>query len=179
VFGKAGRAETATDPAPLEMFETTIQFKRRDQWRAGLTQDQLVEELDRIVGRARALERLGAAHQEPDRHARHRDQEPVGIKVSRDQPRANRRRNGANRARRRALPGVTSAFAERLTGGRYIDVDVNRDAAARFGLNVADVQSVVAGPRSAARTSARPSRVSRASRSTCAIRARFAIRSTT
>src|SRR5207237_1965085 len=49
VYGKAGRAETATDPAPLEMFETTIQFKPRDQWRAGMTQDKLVDELDRIV----------------------------------------------------------------------------------------------------------------------------------
>ena len=49
VFGKAGRAETATDPAPLEMFETTIQFKPRDQWRAGMTPDKLIEELDRIV----------------------------------------------------------------------------------------------------------------------------------
>ena len=76
MFGKAGRAETATDPAPLEMFETTIQFKPKREWRPGMTPDKLIEELDRIVQRARAVEHLGAADPQPHRHARHRHQEP-------------------------------------------------------------------------------------------------------
>jgi Cu(I)/Ag(I) efflux system membrane protein CusA/SilA len=76
VFGKAGRAETATDPAPLEMFETTIQFKPRDQWRPGMTPEKLVEELDRTVKRARPVQCLGAADPQPHRHAGDRHQEP-------------------------------------------------------------------------------------------------------
>jgi len=143
VFGKAGRAETATDPAPLEMFETTIQFKSRDQWRPGLTPEALIEELDRIV----AVPGLSNVWVPPIRNRIDMlatgVKSPVGIKVA-----------GTNLAQIEAVTaqiaqavgnvlGVTSAFAERLTGGRYIDVDVNRDAAARFGLNVADVQSVV------------------------------------
>jgi hypothetical protein len=76
VFGKAGRAETATDPAPLEMFETTIQFKPRDQWRPGMTPEKLVDELDRTVKRARPRQCLGAADPQPHRHARDRHQEP-------------------------------------------------------------------------------------------------------
>jgi len=144
VFGKAGRAETATDPAPLEMFETTIQFKPRDQWRAGLTQDQLVEELDRIVD----VPGLSNVWVPPIRNRIDMlatgIKSPVGIKVAGT---SLAQIEGVTAQIERAVarvPGVTSAFAERLTGGRYIDVDVNRDAAARFGLNVADVQSVVA-----------------------------------
>ena len=76
VFGKAGRAETATDPAPLEMFETTIQFKPRDQWRPGMTPDKLVEELDRSGQGAGPGQHLGAADPQPHRHAGHRHQEP-------------------------------------------------------------------------------------------------------
>ena len=75
VFGKVGRAETATDPAPMEMIETTIQFKPRSQWRPGMTTEKLVEELDRSVQRAGAVERLGAADPQPDRHAGDRHQE--------------------------------------------------------------------------------------------------------
>ena len=76
MFGKAGRAETATDPAPLEMFETTIQFKPREQWRAGMTPDKLVEELDRVVQVPGLVQHLGAADPQPHRHAGHRHQEP-------------------------------------------------------------------------------------------------------
>ena len=75
VYGKAGRAETATDPAPMEMFETTIQFKPKDQWRPGMTQDKLVDELDRIV-KVPGVPTSGAADPQPDRHAGHRHQEP-------------------------------------------------------------------------------------------------------
>ena len=90
VFGKAGRAETATDPAPLEMFETTIQFKPRDQWRPGMTPDKLVEELDRIVKVPGPVQHLGAADPQSHRHAGHRHQEP------------GRREGGRNRAWRRS-----------------------------------------------------------------------------
>jgi Cu(I)/Ag(I) efflux system membrane protein CusA/SilA len=144
VFGKAGRAETATDPAPLEMFETVIRFKPRDQWRAGLTQDGLIAELDRTV----QVPGLSNVWVPPIRNRIDMlatgIKSPVGIKVAGDDLR--QIEDLATRIERAvaSVPGVTSAFAERLTGGRYVDVQVDRDAAARFGLNVADVHSVVA-----------------------------------
>jgi Cu(I)/Ag(I) efflux system membrane protein CusA/SilA len=143
VFGKAGRAETATDPAPLEMFETTIQFKPRDQWRPGLTTDALIEELDRLV----TVPGLSNVWVPPIRNRIDMlatgIKSPVGVKVSgASLDDIDRTTTEIERAVSR-VPGVTSAFAERLTGGRYIDVDIDRDAAARFGLNIADVQSVV------------------------------------
>ena len=143
VFGKIGRAETATDPAPLEMVETTIQFKPLEQWRPGMTKEKLIEELDRTV----RLPGLANLWIPPIRNRIDMlatgIKSPVGIKVA-----------GANLAEIDRLaaeiervvknvPGVTSALAERLTGGRYIDIDINRLAAARYGMNVADVQSVV------------------------------------
>jgi Cu(I)/Ag(I) efflux system membrane protein CusA/SilA len=143
VYGKAGRAETATDPAPLEMFETTIQFKPREQWRPGLTPDALVAELDRIV----QVPGLANVWVPPIRNRIDMlatgIKSPVGIKVAGSSLEQIDRTTAAIAEAVRAVPGVSSAFAERLTGGRYIDVDIDRDAAARFGLNVADVQSVV------------------------------------
>ncbi|BBE33056.1 efflux RND transporter permease subunit [Sphingosinicella microcystinivorans] len=145
VFGKAGRADTATDPAPLEMFETTIRFKPRDQWRGGMTPEKLVAELDarvKVPGLANFW--IPPIRNRIDMLATG-IKSPVGIKVA-----------GSNvaeidrTAKRiedivRKVPGVASALAERLTGGRYIDVDIDRAAAARYGLNVADVQSIVGG----------------------------------
>ena len=143
VFGKAGRADTATDPAPLEMFETTIRFKPKDQWRAGMTQEKLIDELDHAV----KVPGLANFWIPPIRNRIDMlstgIKSPIGIKVA-----------GSNLAEidatarqieevAKTVPGVSSALAERLTGGRYIDVVVNRAAAARFGMNVADVQSVV------------------------------------
>ena len=143
VFGKIGRAETATDPAPLEMVETTIQFKPREQWRAGMTPEKLVEELDRTV----KLPGLANLWIPPIRNRIDMlatgIKSPVGVKVS-----------GANLAEIdriasdvervvKNVTGVTSALAERLTGGRYIDVNIDRLAAARYGMNLSDVQSVV------------------------------------
>ena len=143
VFGKAGRAETATDPAPLEMFETTIQFRPRDQWRPGMTPDKLVEELDRIV----KVPGLSNIWVPPIRNRIDMlatgIKSPVGVKVA-----------GASLAEIdriaaqielivKRVPGVSSALAERLSGGRYVDVKVDRDAAARYGMNIADVQSIV------------------------------------
>ena len=143
VFGKAGRADTATDPAPMEMFETTIRFKPRAEWRAGMTPDKLVEALDAAV----TVPGLSNIWVPPIRNRIDMlatgIKSPVGIKVA-----------GADLATIdklairiesavRSVPGVSSALAERLTGGRYIDVDVDRAAAARFGLSIADVQAVV------------------------------------
>ncbi|CAL61719.2 Cation efflux system protein CusA [Herminiimonas arsenicoxydans] len=143
VFGKAGRAESATDPAPLEMFETTIQFKPKDQWRAGMTSAKLIEELDRIV----KVPGLSNVWVPPIRNRIDMlstgIKTPVGVKVS-----------GADlgqidkiatqiEAVVKKVPGVTSALAERVSGGRYIDVDIDRAKAARYGLAVTDVQSVI------------------------------------
>ena len=144
VFGKAGRAETATDPAPLEMFETTIQFKPRDQWRAGMTTDELVAELDRVV-RVPGLSNIWVP---PIRNRIDMlatgIKSPVGVKVAGTDLQQIDRIAAAIEKVVKRVPGVSSALAERLAGGRYIDVDISRGAAARHGLNIADVQSVVA-----------------------------------
>ena len=143
VFGKAGRADTATDPAPLEMFETTIQFKPRDQWRAGMTPDKLVEELDRVV----KVPGLSNVWVPPIRNRIDMlatgIKSPVGIKVAGADLAIIDKLTMQIEVAMRSVPGVSSALAERLTGGRYIDVDVDRLAAARYGLSVADVQAVV------------------------------------
>ena len=144
VHGKAGRAETATDPAPMEMFETTIQFKPKSEWRAGMTPDKLIEELDRIV----KVPGLSNIWVPPIRNRIDMlatgIKSPVGVKVSGTDLAEIDRITGEIEKALKNVPGVSSALAERLTGGRYVDININRDAAARFGLNIADVQSVVA-----------------------------------
>ncbi|MEP6658247.1 MAG: CusA/CzcA family heavy metal efflux RND transporter, partial [Betaproteobacteria bacterium] len=143
VFAKAGRAETATDPAPLEMFETTIQFKPQDQWRPGMTPEKLVEELDRTV----KVPGLANIWVPPIRNRIDMlatgIKSPVGVKVAGMDLQEIDRITAEIERVVKAVPGVTSAFAERLTGGRYIDVKIDRNAAGRYGLNIADVQSVV------------------------------------
>ena len=143
VFGKAGRAESATDPAPIEMFETTIQFKPRSEWRAGMTPDRIVEELDRIV----QVPGLANIWVPPIRNRidilATGIKSPVGIKVSGASLAEIDRVAGEIERVVKKVPGVSSALAERLTGGRYIDVDIDRDRAARYGLNIADVQSII------------------------------------
>ena len=143
VFGKVGRAETATDPAPLEMFETTIQFKPRNQWRAGVTPDKLVQELDRVVN----VPGLTNIWVPPIRNRIDMlatgIKSPVGVKVSGTDLQIIDRVARQVESAVRPVPGVTSAFAERLTGGRYIDVNIDRDRASRYGLNISDVQSIV------------------------------------
>ena len=144
VYGKAGRAVTATDPAPLVMFETTIQFHPREEWRAGMTPDKLVEELDRTV-RVPGLTNIWIP---PIRNRIDMlatgIKSPVGVKVLGPDLEVINRLTGEIEQAVKDVPGVTSAFAERLTGGRYIDVDIRREQAARYGLNIADVQAVVA-----------------------------------
>jgi Cu(I)/Ag(I) efflux system membrane protein CusA/SilA len=143
VFGKAGRAESATDPAPMEMFETTIQFKPKDQWRAGMTPEKLVEELDRVV-KVPGLSNVFVA---PIRNRIDMlstgIKTPVGVKVSGAELAQIDQIASQIEAAVKNVPGVTSALAERLSGGRYIDVNIDRGRAARYGLSVADVQSVV------------------------------------
>jgi copper/silver efflux system protein len=143
VFGKAGRAETATDPAPLEMFETTIQFKPRSQWRPGMTPEKLVEELDRTV----KVPGLANVWVPPIRNRIDMlatgIKSPIGVKVSgQDLAQIDRIAHDIE-AVAKTVPGVSSALAERLTGGRYVDVTIDRAAAARYGLNIADVQDVI------------------------------------
>ncbi|PKO73655.1 MAG: CusA/CzcA family heavy metal efflux RND transporter, partial [Betaproteobacteria bacterium HGW-Betaproteobacteria-17] len=143
-YGKAGRADTATDPAPLVMFETIIQFKPREQWRPGMTPEKLVDELDRAV----QVPGLSNIWVPPIRNRIDMlatgIKSPIGVKIASanlaDIDRV------AQQVERIAstVPGVSSALAERLTGGRYVDIVIDRAAAARYGLNVADVQSVAA-----------------------------------
>ena len=143
VFGKAGRAETATDPAPLEMFETTIQFKPRSLWRPGMTPEKLVEELDRTV----KVPGLANVWVPPIRNRIDMlatgVKSPIGVKVSgQDLAQIDRIAHDIEVVAK-TVPGVSSALAERLTGGRYVDVTIDRAVAARYGLNIADVQEVI------------------------------------
>jgi len=143
VYGKAGRAETATDPAPLEMFETTIQFKPKDEWREGMTADKLVEELDQIV-RVPGLTNIWVP---PIRNRIDMlatgIKSPVGVKVTGPDLNTINQISVKVEKAEKNIEGVSSAFAERLTGGRYIDVDINRDKAARYGMNISDIQSII------------------------------------
>ncbi len=143
VFGKAGRAETATDPAPFEMLETTIKIRPRDEWRPGMTPERLRQELDRAVqvpGLANTwvppiktrIDMLATGIKTP-----------VGIKIS-GPDLAVIERLGLEVERALAgVPGTASVYAERAATGRYIDVDIRRRDAARYGLNIADVQDYV------------------------------------
>jgi Cu(I)/Ag(I) efflux system membrane protein CusA/SilA len=143
VFGKMGRAETATDPAPLEMVETTIRFKPRDQWRKGMTPEKLIEELDarlQIPGLANIW--VPPIRNRIDMLATG-IKSPVGVKVAGVDPVVIDKIAQAVERAVRDVPGVSSALAERLAGGRYIEIDIDREAASRYGLNIADVQSVI------------------------------------
>ncbi|TLY77914.1 MAG: efflux RND transporter permease subunit, partial [Gammaproteobacteria bacterium] len=146
VFGKVGRAETATDPAPLEMFETTIQFKPRSEWRAGMTPEKLVQELDQVV----QVPGLTNIWVPPIRNRIDMlatgIKSPIGVKIAGADLQVIDGLARQVEAAVRNVPGVTSAFAERLTAGRYVDVNIDRERAARYGLNISDVQSIVAAP---------------------------------
>jgi Cu(I)/Ag(I) efflux system membrane protein CusA/SilA len=144
VFGKAGRADTATDPAPLEMFETTVTFKPRDQWRPGMTPRRLRAELDRAV-QVPGLTNLWVP---PIRNRIDMlatgIKSPIGIKVSGPDLATLARLGDRIEQVARGVPGVASALAERAEGGRYLDVRVRTDVAMRYGLTQADVQRVIA-----------------------------------
>ena len=145
VFGKAGRADTATDPNSIDMFETTIQFKPRSQWRPGMTPQKLRRALDAVV----QVPGLANVWIPPIRNRIEMlstgVKTPIGVEVSgqnlADLDAVARRVQGVART----VPGVTSAFAERLARGRYIVIDIDRAAAARYGLSIAGVQQFVSG----------------------------------
>ena len=143
VFGKVGRAETATDPAPLTMLETTIQLKPRDQWRPGMTMEKLIRELDEAV----RLPGLTNAWVPPIKTRIDMIstgvKTPLGIKITGPDLQVIQKLGEQIEQVVRKVPGVGSVFSERVAGGRYIEVDINRRRAARFGLNIADVQEVI------------------------------------
>ncbi|RZZ87757.1 efflux RND transporter permease subunit [Pseudoxanthomonas winnipegensis] len=144
VFGKAGRAETATDPAPLEMFETTVTFKPRSQWRPGMTPEKLRRELDAAV-KVPGLTNLWVP---PIRNRIDMlatgIKSPIGIKVSGPDVEVLAKLNERIEQVARGVPGVSSALAERIAGGRYLDVKIRPSIAARYGLSQADVQRLIA-----------------------------------
>ncbi len=144
VFGKAGRADTATDPAPIEMFETTVTFKPRDQWRPGMTMDKLRAELDAAV-KVPGLTNLWVP---PIRNRIDMlatgIKSPIGIKVSGPDTRVIEQISKELERLAKTVPGVSSALAERVTGGRYVDVRIRPEVAARYGLSQADLQKLIA-----------------------------------
>lgn len=144
VFGKIGRAETATDPAPLTMIETFIQLKPRDQWREGMTTELLTQELDNLVkfpGLTNAwvmpiktrIDMLATGIKTP-----------VGIKIAGPDLATIENIGQQIESILGDMKGTASVYAERVAGGRYIKVDIQRELAARYGLNISDVQQVVA-----------------------------------
>ncbi|MDH5572082.1 MAG: CusA/CzcA family heavy metal efflux RND transporter, partial [Gammaproteobacteria bacterium] len=143
VFGKIGRAETATDPAPLTMIETTIQFKPRDQWREGMTPEKLREEFKNLIqipGLTNAwvmpiktrIDMLATGIKTP-----------VGIKVAGPDLKVIQEIGKRVEDVVKQVPGTLSAYSERVAGGRYVIVDIDRVSASRFGLNINDVHNVV------------------------------------
>ncbi|MDE0053220.1 MAG: CusA/CzcA family heavy metal efflux RND transporter, partial [Gammaproteobacteria bacterium] len=143
VFGKIGRAETATDPAPLSMIETTIMLKPRNEWRPGMTPEKLTEELNaaiQVPGLTNAwtmpiktrIDMLSTGIKTP-----------VGIKIAGPDLAELERLGREIEAVVRDVPGTLGAYAERVMGGNYLDFTVDRDAIARYGLTVRDVQEVI------------------------------------
>jgi len=143
VFGKIGRAETATDPAPLSMIDTTIQLKPQNEWRPGMTPDKLVEELNaaiQIPGLTNAwtmpiktrIDMLATGIKTP-----------VGIKIAGPDLGVLQKIGKEIEQVAKTIPGTRSAYAERSVGGNYIDFDIDRNAIARYGLTIDDVQDVI------------------------------------
>jgi Cu(I)/Ag(I) efflux system membrane protein CusA/SilA len=143
VFGKVGRADTATDPAPLTMIETTILLKPREQWRDGMTPEKLKQQLNQVVN----IPSLSNTWIPPiktriDMLATG-IKTPVGIKVAGEDLSVIQDIGEQIESLLKAIPGTASVFSERVAGGRYVMVDIDRVAASRFGLNIADVQEIV------------------------------------
>ncbi len=143
VYGKAGRANTATDPAPTEMFETVINLKPQSEWRQGLTTDKLIAELDK------ALQFPGVANAWTMPIKARIDmlstgiRTPIGIKVFGKDLGEMEKMAKEIEAVVKAVPGTTSAFAERITGGFYLNIEPDREQLARYGLPVGDLQDVI------------------------------------
>jgi Cu(I)/Ag(I) efflux system membrane protein CusA/SilA len=143
VYGKAGRANTATDPAPTEMFETVINLKPESEWRAGLTTDKLIAEMDK------ALQFPGVANSWTMPIKARIDmlstgiRTPIGIKVFGKDLDEMEKLARQIEAVMKAVPGTSSAFAERITGGFYLNIEPDREQLARYGLGVGDLMDVV------------------------------------
>jgi Cu(I)/Ag(I) efflux system membrane protein CusA/SilA len=144
VFGKAGRADTATDPSPLEMFETTIQLKPRSEWRPGMTTDKLVADLDsklKIPGLANAF--VQPIRNRIDMLATG-IKTPVGVKITGPDLTTLQRLGEQVANALKPIAGTSSAVSDRIMDGRYISIDVDRIAAARYGLSIEQVQQTAA-----------------------------------
>lgn len=144
VFGKAGRADSATDPAPLEMFETTIRLRSRDEWRPGMTIDGIIEELDSRL----QIPGLANVWVQPIRNRIDMlatgIKSPVGVKITGPDLETLERLGTEVEQAVRPIAGTTSAVSDRIGGGRYVDIDIDRLAAARYGLSIAEIQRTAA-----------------------------------
>jgi len=145
VFGKIGRAETATDPAPLSMIETTVVLKPRDQWRPGLTWEALVEELDDAVQVPGMPNIWWMPIQTRTEMLATGVRSPLAVQIFGDDLDAIERAAVAIEGALLAIPGTRSAFAERSTGGFFVDVEIDRARAARYGVRSRDINDVVRG----------------------------------
>ncbi|MDH5622742.1 MAG: CusA/CzcA family heavy metal efflux RND transporter, partial [Gammaproteobacteria bacterium] len=143
VFGKIGRAETATDPAPLTMIETVIQLKPREEWRPGMTPEGLRAELDRTVQYAGLTNAWVMPIKTRIDMLATGIKTPVGIKVAGPDLKVIERIGQDLERAIAGVDGTASVYSERVAGGRYVDVDIDRKRASRFGLNIDDVQDVV------------------------------------
>ena len=143
VFGKAGRAETATDPAPLSMIETTIRLKDRKDWRPGLTTEKLIQEMDAAIKFPGLANSWGYPIKIRIDMLSTGIKTPVGIKLLGDDLKVLSSLGQEVEAILKQVPGTASVFAERTVGGYYLDFDIDRKAAARYGLTVGEVQDVI------------------------------------
>jgi Cu(I)/Ag(I) efflux system membrane protein CusA/SilA len=143
VFGKIGRADTATDPAPLTMIETYIQFHPESEWRPGLSKDDLRAELDRAVQLPGVTNNWVMPIKTRIDMLATGIKTPVGIKVSGADLQTIQDIGQRLETILRDLPGTSSVYSERVAGGRYLSIDIQRDQAARYGLNIADVQQII------------------------------------
>ncbi|GGB92606.1 cation transporter [Marinobacterium zhoushanense] len=144
VFGKVGRADSATDPAPLTMIETFIQLKPREEWREGVTTDSLKQELDALVKLPGVTNAWVMPIKTRIDMLATGIKTPVGIKIAGPELEQIQQIGQQLEAILKDVPGTASVYSERVAGGRYIKVDIQRDSAARYGLNIADVQQIVA-----------------------------------
>lgn len=143
VFGKVGRAETATDPAPLSMIETFIQLKDRSEWREGVTPESLRQELDALVNIPGVTNAWVMPIKTRIDMLATGIKTPVGIKIAGPDLAVIQNIGTQLEILLQDLPGTASVYSERVAGGRYLNVDIDRNKAARFGLNIADVQQVI------------------------------------
>jgi len=143
VFGKIGRAETATDPAGLDMVETTIMLKPENEWRPGMTVEKLIDEMDRAIQFPGVTNAWTMPIKTRTDMLSTGIKTPVGIKISGPDLDKLEQIGKEVESVMRTVPGTLTAFAERTVGGNYLDFDINRKEAARYGLTVGDVEGVI------------------------------------